>query len=222
MNARGVAKFMISGAYAARTVVENYVFPKDEKPQIILKVPAKDVVWNYLKRGRSVEYLDDAIAEYSVATVGESSHERSRRLTAVEVAKRLKTLGRKLSLSEPHKPRKMVMSISGLPVRASIDAICKLPNGQVVAVIFNVSRAVSRDVTHYAKVECEIAWQITRAEMPSISAIWYVDVLSEKTQRKHTASLKGEWRNVETTCDNILMTYRSVMARGKRFRRGDQ
>jgi hypothetical protein len=55
--------------------------------------------------------------------------------------------------------------------------------------------------------------------MPSVAQIWYIDALSEKVIRKHTKSLRAEWRNIETACDNIIMTYRTLVARRSQAKR---
>jgi hypothetical protein len=111
----------------------------------------------------------------------------------------------------------MSMTISELPVKASLDFICRLENEDAtLAVIFNVAADISEStdrLARFAKIECEIAWQITRALMPSVAQIWYVDAISEMVIRKHSKSLRAEWRNIETACDNIMMTYRTLLGR---------
>ncbi len=222
MSARGIAKFMIAGAYAARKVVESYAFPKEDKARKMLPVPAKDIVWNYFRQGRSEKVLDAAITAHEIAPAGETAFAKGRRRQALAVAKHLRNLGPKLDVQDVRYPRDMRMTVAGLAVRTSIDFICRTADGKVTAVIFNVAGEVSDNkdqVDHYARVESELAWQITRAEMPDVEQILYVDVLSEKIVRTHTKSHKGAWRNILTTCDNILIAYRIVIARRERQQR---
>jgi hypothetical protein len=219
MNGHGVAKFMAAGPYAARRVIEGYAFPDEDRAKIILPVPAKDIVWTYFRQGRSQTYLDGVVAELESVPPGEKPFARGRRRSALNVAKHLAVLGPKLDFREPHR-RPMGMQIAGLPVRGSIDFVCKLPDGRVIAVIFNVAAEVDGDeLVRFARVECEIAWRVTRAEMPAVAEVWYVDTLSEKVVRKHVKSHQNEWRNIETTCDNILIGYRVLLARRERQQR---
>ncbi len=219
LNGHGVAKFMAATPYAARRVIEGYAFPDEDRAKIILPVPAKDIVWRYFRTGRSRAYLDGAIAELEAVPPGEKPFARGRRRSALAVARHLTALGPKLDLREPYR-RPMSMRIAGLPVRGSIDFVCKLPDGRIAAVIFNVAAdAGGGELARFARVECEIAWQITRAEMPAVAEVWYVDVLGEKVVRKHVKSHRNEWRNIQTTCDNILIGYRVLLARRERRER---
>ena len=221
-SARGVAKFMIASAYAARKVVEGYAFPREDRAPKMLPAPAKDVVWNYFKRDRDLRVLEDAIARYELVPEEETPYAKGRRRQALAVVQHLKNLGPTLAVHDVRRPRDMRMRISGVGVRASLDFVCRTGEGTVSAVIVNVAEEVSEDkdrLDHYARVESEIAWQITRAEMPEVEQILCVDALSEKVARTHVKSHKGEWRNIVTTCDNILIAYRIIVARRERERR---
>jgi hypothetical protein len=222
MNARGVAKYMIASPYAARKVVEDYAFPKEETPKIITPTPAKDVVWQYFRRGQDEQTLHDAIAAYGVKPISETPVARSRRLGALNAAKILLKFGQAFRVTDVRR-KTCLITIEGLPVRASIDFFCKASNdGKILAMIFNVAAEVSDNhakLEHYARVESEIAWQATRLHMPSTDEIWYVDLLSEKVVRRHKTSLKAAWRNIETTADNILIAYNTLIARRARERR---
>lgn len=222
MSARGVAKYMIASAYAARKVVEGYAFPKEDRAPKMLPAPAKDIVWNYFRRDRDARVLEDAIARYEIVPSEETPYAKGRRRQALAVAQHLKNLGPMLDLRDVRRPRDMRIRISGVGVRTSLDFICRTADGTVSAVIVNVAEDVSdhKDrLNHYARVESEIAWQITRTEMPEIEQILYIDALSEKIVRPHVKSHKGEWRNIVTTCDNILIAYRIVIARRERDKR---
>lgn len=221
MNARGLAKYMVASPYAARKIVEDYAFPKEGKAKIILRVPAKDVVLAYFKSNRDERTLHAAIEKYGVKPAGEKAFARTRRTGALNAAKILLKIGPSFEFSDVH-TKACVIMVEGLPVRASIDFFCKLPDGRNIAVIFNVASEVSDDkakLDHYAKIECEIAWQATRAHMPSVAEVWYVDLFSEKIVRKHGKSLKSAWRNIETTADNILIAYKTIIVRRTRQRR---
>jgi len=114
------------------------------------------------------------------------------------------------------------IGIEGLPVRASIDFFCNTHDGKTLAVIFNVAADISENgskLRHYAQIESEIAWQATRIHVPSVSEVWYVDLLSQKVIRKHKKSHKGAWRNIQTTADNILIAYSTLLTRRARERR---
>lgn len=219
MNGHGVAKFMVASPYAARRVIEGYAFPDEDRAKIILPGSAKDIVWTYFRTGRSQAYLHGIVAQLEPVPTGEKPFARGRRRSALNVAKHLAALGPKLDFREPHR-RPMGMQIAGLAVRGSIDFVCKLPDERVIAAIFNVAAEVDGDeLVRFARVECEIAWQITRAEIPTVAEVWYVDVLSERIVRKHVKSHQSEWRNIGTTCDNILIGYRVLLARRERQKR---
>jgi hypothetical protein len=118
----------------------------------------------------------------------------------------------------------MRMPIAGLSVRASLDFICRTLDDKVTAVIVNVAAEVSEDkddLDHYALIESEIAWQITRSAMPEVQQILYIDAASEKVIRTHWKSHKSASRNIETTCDNIMIAYRIILARRERGRRSE-
>jgi hypothetical protein len=214
MNARGIAKFMLVGQYAARRVVEAYAFPKEDKAQIIRPVPAKEIVFDYFRNERPDYYLDAVIAENEVVPFGEKPFDQGRRRSSLNIAKHLLSFGASLPFDSVRKARPMETEIGGLPVRASIDFVCKVGD-TVTAVIFNVSHDIADggDIARYARIECEIAWQITRVHMSSVKQVWYVDALSERIVRKHAKSIRTEWRNIETACENILMQYHSLVAR---------
>jgi len=219
MSARGIAKFMIAGAYAARKVVEGYAFPKEDKARKMLPVPAKDIVWSYFRQARSQQVLDGAIAFHEVEPAGETKFAKGRRRQALAVARHLKVLGPTLDFQEVRRSRDMRMGIAGLGVRASLDFVCKTADGKVTAAIFNVAAEVSdhKDhLEHYSRIESEIAWQITRTKMPEVEQILYIDVFSEKVVRTHVKPHKAAWRNIQTTCDNILIAYGIVLARRER------
>jgi hypothetical protein len=221
MSARGVAKFMIASAYAARKVVEGYAFPKDDRAPKMLPAPAKDIVWHYFRSDRDVRVLQDAIARYELVPDAETPYAKGRRRQALAVAQHLKMFAPSLAFRDVRRARDLRMQIAGVGVRASLDFVCRTADDKVTAVIVNVAEDVSdhKDrLEHYARVESELAWQITRTEMPEIEQILYIDALSERVVRTHVKSLKGEWRNIETTCDNILITYRLVIARKERKR----
>lgn len=217
MNAHGVAKYMLASHYAARRVVEDYAFPDEERAKIIRPVPAREVVLEYFRSGRSDHYIAASIAQHEIVPFGETTYEQGRRRSTLAVAKHLSHFAGKLPFDEVRRPRPMSITISELPVKASLDFLCKLENDDTtVAVIFNVATDVSDSsdkLARFAKIECEIAWQITREHLPSVGQIWYIDALSEKIIRKHAKSLRTEWRNIETACDNIMMTYRTLVAR---------
>ena len=223
MNARGVAKYMLSSHYAARRVVEDYAFPDEERAKIIRPVPAREVVLEYFRSGRSDHYIAASIAQHEIVPFGETTYEQGRRRSTLAVAKHLSRFAAKLPFDEVRRPRALTMTISELPVKASLDFVCKLEKEDaIIAVIFNLASDVSDSsdkLARYAKIECEIAWQITRTHMPSVAQIWYIDALSEKVIRKHTKSLRAEWRNIETACDNIIMTYRTLVARRSQAKR---
>jgi hypothetical protein len=220
MNAHGVAKFMLAGAYAARKVIEGYAFPNEEKPKIILPVPAKEIVWNYFKGGRSEEYLDGIISANKMVPPNEKAYDRGRRRSVLAVAEHLKHFGGKFAFSNLRRPRAMALPVSGLNLRASVDFVCQVNDGRSIAVIFNVTSDIGDDeskLNHFALVECEIAWQITRSLMPDIAEIWYIDALTEQPIRKHVKGHKTAWRNIETTCDDIVTTYRTILSRRQRL-----
>ncbi len=221
MNARGVAKFMLSGAYAARRIIESYAFPKEDKAHIIRPVPAKEIVLDYFRNSNSDYYLDAVIAENEVVPFGEKPFEQGRRRSALAVAKHLRHLGPRLHFTDVRKPRPFSITIGELPVRASIDFVAKLADDNIIGVIFNVAIDVSEssDLSRYGRIESEIAWRATREHMPAISQIWYIDALSEQVVRKHSKPLKAEWRNIEVSCQNIIMQYRDIVARRQRANR---
>jgi hypothetical protein len=222
MSARGIAKFMIASRYAARKVVEGYAFPKEDRAPKMLPAPAKDIVWQYFRRDRSEQVLDEAIARYGTAPEAERAFAKGRRRQALAVAQHLKILGPTLDLRDVSRPRAMRMTIAGLAVRASLDFLCRTADGTMTAVIVNVADEVSNDKgrrEHYALTESEIAWQITRSEMPDVKQILYLDPLSETIARTHDKTHKGAWRNIVTTCDDIVIGYRVVIARRERQRR---
>jgi hypothetical protein len=49
----------------------------------------------------------------------------------------------------------------------------------------------------YALIESEIARQITRAAMPEVEQILYIDAFSVRVVRTHTKTHKGARRNIQ-------------------------
>ena len=224
MSARGVAKFMIASPYAARKVVESYAFPREDRAPKMRPAPAKEIVWNYFRSGRDRSVLETAIAQHEVVPSGEKGFGKGRRRQALAVAQHLKNLDAKLDLRDVRRARDMHMSIAGLSVRASVDFLCRTLDDKVTAVVVNVAAEVSdhKDrLEHYALIESEIAWRITRIAMPEVEQILYIDAPSEKVFRPHLTAHKGAWRNIETTCDNIMIAYRIILARHDLRRRSE-
>jgi len=204
--------------------VESYAFPKTDRARKMLPAPAKDIVWNYFRTGRDRTVLESAIALHEVVPPDENGFEKGRRRQALSVAQHLRNLDTKLDLRDVRRARDMRMPVAGLSVRASLDFLCRTLDDKVTAVIVNVAAEVSEhkdDLEHYALIESEIAWQITRKEMPDVQQILYIDAASEKIVRTHVKPHKGAWRNVETTCDNIIIAYRILLARSERARRSE-
>jgi hypothetical protein len=221
MSARGVAKFMIASPYAARKVVESYAFPREDRAPKMLPTPAKEIVWNYFRSGRDRRVLEPAIAQHEVVPSGEKGFSKGRRRQALAVAQHLKNLDVKFDLRDVRRARDMRMPIATLSVRASVDFLCRTLDDKVSAVIVNVAAEVSDDkdhLDHYALIESELAWQITRSAMSEVEQILYIDAFSEKVVRTHSRSHKGAWRNIDT-CDNIMIAYRIILARRERGRR---
>ena len=74
----------------------------------------------------------------------------------------------------------MRMSIAEFGVRASLDFVCRTLDDKITAVVVNVAAEVGEDksrLDHYALIESEIAWQITRTAMPDIEQIHNVRAL---------------------------------------------
>lgn len=221
VSARGVAQFMESGRYAARKLVEAYVFPKEERPKKMMPVPARNIVLAYFRRGQRQEILDQAIAQYSDSPPGEKAFAKGRRKAALIVARHLKSLGPKFPFRNVHS-RPMHMTIRGVKVRSSLDFICKDDKERVLGVIVNVSNEVSKDkskLEHYALIECEIAWRITRETLPLVEQILFIDALTESLVRRHVKEHKTAWRDIEAACRDMVMTYNDIVSAAQRRQR---
>lgn len=222
MNARGIANYMESGAYRARSIIEEYAFPDEQKAKIIVPPPTKDLIFNYYRRGQEEQFLSDTISANSQPVFAETKHARSRRLLLVNAAKHLLKFGPKYRFSDVRR-RTYDGIISGLRVKASFDFIGNIKSGKVeklVCVIFNVASEISRSdakLEHHAKVEAEIAYEIVRQHLP-VQEVWYVDLASEKIVRTLKKPLTSVWRDIEATCDDIMLRYQALIARRSRGR----
>lgn len=212
MNGRGIANYMEAGAYRARTIIEEYAFPNEQKAKIIVPPPTKDLIYSYYRRGQDEQVLRDAIAANSQPVFGETSHGRSRRLLVVNAAKHLLSFGPKHKVTDVRR-RTYDGAVSGLRVKASFDFIGKLDTGKgqkLVCVVFNVAQDISRSdgrLEHHAKIESEIAYEIIRR-----------DRSTNHTSRKLKKPLVSVWRDIEATCDDIMLRYQALIARRARAR----
>lgn len=220
MNSHGVAQFKLATRFGARRIVEDYAFPDEGKPKIITPWPAKELVYEYFRGGRQDEALADAILRASEPKQGETKSEKSKRTSLLRAAKHLKEFGPKLAFESVRK-RSFSTTISRLPVRVSLDflATVQTKNGpQTVAVIFNVAAEVSDNadkMNTYAQIETEIALRVIGESVP-LDAVWYVDLLTDKVVKRKTKPSVGTWREIETVCDDIIIAYRTLMARRSR------
>jgi hypothetical protein len=220
MNSHGVAQVKLATRFGARRIIEGYAFPDESKPKIITPWPAKDLVYEYFRHGRSDETLASAILAASEPKQGETRSERSKRTSLLRAAKHLKEFGPKLAFESVRK-RSFSKPISRLPVRVSLDFLATVQaktGSQSVAVIFNVAADVSDHAdklkTH-AQIETEIALRAI-GEHLALDAVWYVDLLSERVVKKKAAPSVGTWREIETVCDDIIIAYGTLMARRSR------
>ena len=55
-----------------------------------------------------------------------------------------------------------------------------------------------------------------RERMPNLAAVWYIDLFGEKVVKKQEKLSSGVWREIETVCDDILIAYRTLIARRSR------
>lgn len=222
MNARGIANYMEAGAARARSIIEEYAFPNEQKAKIIIPPPTKDLIYKYYRGGQDEQFLLDAIAANSRPAFGETPHARSRRLLVVNAAKHLLKFGPKHEFSDV-RHRTFDGVISGLRVKASYDFIGKVKSGKsekLVCAIFNVASEISKSdakLEHHAKVESEIAYEIIGKHLP-LNEVWYVDLGAEKVIRTLKKSLVTVWRDVEVTCDDIMLRYQALVAQRSRGR----
>jgi hypothetical protein len=106
-------------------------------------------------------------------------------------------------------------------VKASYDFIGKMvsgKSGKTVCVIFNVAADISSSedkLGHHAKVESEIAYEIISKHIP-ITEVWFVDLAGEKVVRTLKKSLVSVWRDIEASCDDIVLRYQALIARRAR------
>jgi hypothetical protein len=223
MNARGIANYMEAGAYRARGIIEGYAFPESDKAKVILPPPTKDLIVKYYRAGQRAQLLHDTINRHSPPVLGETRFQKSRRRQMVQAAQHLLTFGNAYEFRDIQQ-RPYASIINGLRVKASYDFTAKTPGrkgDKLVCVIFNVAHEISDNVdrlTHHAKIESEIAFEIVRNHLP-IEEVWYVDLPGEKLARPPLKkSLVSVWRDIETACDDILLKYNAIVARRSRVR----
>jgi len=221
MNSHGIAQYKLASRYAARRIVESYAFPDEGKPKITMPSPAKELVYEYQRKGRLEETLARAIEKFAEAREGESAYDKGRRSSVLRAAKHLKAFGPKLAFQEVRQ-RTYYTHISGLRVRVSLDFLATLlvkREPQNVGVIYNVAADISDHLdklkTH-AQIESEIALRVLRERMPNLAAVWYIDLFGEKIFKKQEKLSSGVWREIETVCDDILIAYRTLIARRSR------
>lgn len=225
MNSRGVAAFKLATRVGARRIVEDYAFPDGSKPKIITPWPAKELLFDYFRKGRIEEILTSAILSASEPKINETRNEKSKRTALIRAARHLRSLGPALPFEDIRR-RSTSTTIARLPVRASLDFVASLATRQAgpkrIGVIFNVATDVASNIDKmkiYAQIESEIALRILSDEASNVDGVWYVDLLSEKVIVKKTKPNAALWREIETVCDDILMVYRTLMARRSREQR---
>lgn len=219
MNSHGIAAFKLATRVGARRIVEAYAFPDEGKPRIITPWPAKELVYEYFRYARAEERLTKVILDTSEPKPVETRSEKSKHTSLLRAAKHLKAFGPTLEFQEVRR-RPLRTTIARLPVRASLDFVASLESKkggmQRLGVIYNVATEVSSNADKmkiYAQIETEIALRVLREQTPNIDAVWYVDLLSEKIVVRKSKPHAALWREIETVCDDILMVYRSLMAR---------
>lgn len=220
INSHGVAQYKLASRYAARRIVESYAFPEEGKPKITMPSPAKELIYDYYRKNEPEITLERAIAAATPRS-DDTRYEKGRRASVLRAAKHLKSFGSKFDFKEVRQ-RTYYTIISNLRVRVSLDFLAKIEtkNGQqVVAIIHNVAADISDHADKlkvHAQIECEIALRSIRDHIPNLSAVWYIDLLSEKVIKKQENPSSGVWREIETICDDILIAYRTLIARRSR------
>lgn len=221
MNSHGIAQYKLASRYAARRILESYAFPEEGKPKITMPSPAKELVYEYQRKGQAEDTLARAIERFGAPRMNESAYDKGRRSSVLRAARHLKVFGPKFAF-EDVRQRTYYTHISGLRVRASLDFLATLVvKGvpQTLGVIYNVAADISDHadkVRTHAQIESEIALRVLRERMPNLSGVWYIDLFGEKVAKKQERPSSGVWREIETVCDDILIAYGALMARQAR------
>ncbi len=221
INSHGIAAYKLATRYGARRIVEGYAFPSEEKPKVTMPSPAKELVYEFQRKGRVDDVLARAIETSAEPKPNETAYDKGRRSSVLRAAKHLKAFGSKFEF-EDVRQRNFHTTIAGLRVRVSLDFLATLPtkNGQLtLGVIYNVAEAIADNAdklkTH-AQIESEIALRVLREHIPSLDAVWYIDLLGEKVVKRQEKPSSGVWREIQVVCDDILIAYRTLIARRSR------
>lgn len=221
INSHGIAAYKLATRYGARRIVEGYAFPAEEKPRITTPSPAKDLVYEFQRKGRVEDVLARAMEASADPQQNESPYDKGRRMSVLRAAKHLKAFGSKFEF-EDVRPRIFHTTIAGLRVRVSLDFLATLPtkSGKLtLGVIYNVAESISDNADKlkvHAQVESEIALRVLREHVPNLDAVWYIDLLGEKVVKRQEKPSLGVWREIQVVCDDILIAYRTLIARRSR------
>jgi len=224
LNARAVASYMTVGESAQRTTLRQYAKPKEQqKAAIVMYDPIRKNLREYFAGGRdekTIARVRELIDKHPVENKFDESYRKSNNRALINLEK----FDLRGTFTDVDRYASSTIA-GGLHIKSSVDFIATYaptsPRGKSrrVAVIVNpsgVRRGNPAMRKRFARVECELALRMIKADNLNVDEIWYIDLPKESITERYGRTSSLLWANIDAACERIVEDFKRYRLQSER------